>query len=246
MRLLSITQCARPVLFENASREFPYSIGGTAFIVQFKGRHFVITPKHVLNTLQFEPQQFCIQYRPDSKDFLPLRALYLVRGADAADTDQYDIAVREVDADLSRVELYGEYQPYNLLAMDRLTIYSERGAYIYRGYPITLREVDFDNGHIEQGAVTSRAEYVGRTPYAGIRELKLLDLNPLTSIDGLSGSPVFQVHNEEDSKYSREAFAGMLVRGSIESGKVYLIEHRRIIDVLISIVEGQVEEAPTP
>jgi hypothetical protein len=26
MKLLSITQCARPVLFENASREYPYSL----------------------------------------------------------------------------------------------------------------------------------------------------------------------------------------------------------------------------
>lgn len=42
MKLLRITQCARPVLFENASRDYPYSLGGTAFIVKFKERSFVI------------------------------------------------------------------------------------------------------------------------------------------------------------------------------------------------------------
>jgi hypothetical protein len=57
---------------------------------------------------------------------------------------------------------------------------------------------------------------------------------------------VFQVHNEDDSKYSREAFAGMLIRGSITSGKVFLVEHSRIIDVLTQIVEGKVDETPTP
>jgi hypothetical protein len=243
MKLLSITQCARPVLFENASRDYPYSLGGTAFIVRFSERVFVVTAKHVLNLQSFEPRQLCIQYRPDSKEFLPLRALYLVRGADEADTDQYDIAVREVDSGALHNEFYGEYRPYSLLAMDRYTIYSERGAYIYRGYPSDMREVDFENNRIEQGAVTSRAEYAGRTPYAAIRMLKLLDLKPLTTIDGLSGSPVFQVHNEDDSKYSREAFAGMLVRGSIESGKVYLIEHSRVIEVLTQIVEGKVLDA---
>jgi hypothetical protein len=130
--------------------------------------------------------------------------------------------------------------------MDCLTIYSERGAYIYRGYPSDLREVDFESGKIEQGAVTFRAEYVGRTPYESIRELKLLGLDPLTSIDGLSGSPVFQVHNEAETRYSREAFASMLIRGSIESSKVFLIEHNRIIQVLTDIVAAHTLETSPP
>ena len=111
MKLLDIAKCARPVLFENASRDYPYSLGGTAFIVKFKERSFVITARHVLNLPSFEPRQFCIQYRPDSRDFLPLSALYLVHGADEDDTDQYDIAVREVDRDAVRAELSGEYGP---------------------------------------------------------------------------------------------------------------------------------------
>jgi hypothetical protein len=107
MKLLDIPKRARPVLFENDDREFPYSVGGTAFIVKFSGRAFVITARHVLNLKSFEPRRFCIQYRPDCRDFLPLRALYLVRGADAADTDQYDIAVREIDSAAVKIELYG-------------------------------------------------------------------------------------------------------------------------------------------
>jgi hypothetical protein len=35
MKLLSITECARPVLFENASREYTYALGGIAFIAKF-------------------------------------------------------------------------------------------------------------------------------------------------------------------------------------------------------------------
>jgi hypothetical protein len=238
MKLLAILNCARPVLFANNSAEFPYSVGGTAFIVKFQTRSFVITAKHVVNLKNFEAGQFCIQYRPDSRDFLPLGALHLVRGANEDDTDQYDIAVREIDDSVVREGLYGHYQPYSLLQMDRYTIFSERGSYLYRGYPIAMREVDFENHHIEQGAVTTRAEYVGRTRYDAIHELRLLDLGPLPSIDGLSGSPVFQVHNEVGTKYSQEAFAGMLVRGSIESGKIFLIEHRRIIEVLLQVAQG--------
>lgn len=238
MKLLDIVTCARPVLFANNNPEFPYSVGGTAFIVKFQGRSFVITAKHVLNLRNFEAGQFSIQYRPDGRDFLPLGALHLVRGANEDDTDQYDIAVREIDDGAMREELYGPHKPYSLLQMDRFTLFSERGAYLYRGYPIAMREVDFGNQHIEQGAITTRAEYVGRTLYEAIHELRLLDLGPLPSIDGLSGSPVFQVHNEEGTKYSREAFAGMLIRGSIESGRIFLIEHRRIIEVLTQVAQG--------
>ena len=105
-----------------------------------------------------------------------------------------------------------------------------------------MRVLDFDRRNIEQGAVSTRAEYVGRTPYAHIHELRLCDLKPLENIDGLSGSPLFQVHNEDDGKHSRESFAGMLIRGSIKSGSAYFIEHSRIIEVLTDITEGRVTE----
>lgn len=241
MKLLDIVACARPVLFANDNPEFPYSVGGTAFVVKFQGRSYLITARHVHNLKNFEAGQFCIQYRPDARDFLPLGALHIVRGENEEDTDQYDIVVREVDDSVMREELYGAYRPYSLLQMDSLTIFSQRGAYLYRGYPSAMREVDFECRRIEQGAVTSRAEYMGRSPYAGVHELRLLDLGPLKSIDGLSGSPVFQVHNEEGTKYSSESFAGMLIRGSIESGKAYMLEHRRIIEVLAQIASKRLK-----
>ena len=50
MKLLDIVTCAGPVLFANENAEFPYSVGGTAFIVKFQGRSFVITAKHVAET----------------------------------------------------------------------------------------------------------------------------------------------------------------------------------------------------
>jgi len=241
MKLLDIVKCARPVLFANDNREYPYSVRGTAFVVKFQGRSYVITARHVHNLKSFEAGQFCIQYRPDARDFLPLGALHIVRGENQEDTDQYDIVVREIDDSAVREELYGEYRPYSLLQMDSLTILSERGAYLYRGYPSDMREVDFEFRRIEQGAVSTRAEYVGRSPYAGVHELRLLDFGPLKSIDGLSGSAVFQVHNEDGTKFSSEAFAGMLIRGSIESGKAFMLEHRKIIEVMVQVASKRHE-----
>jgi hypothetical protein len=50
--------CSRPVLFQNAVPAYPFSIGGTAFIVKFRNRHFVIPVKHFLNMGGFQPEQF--------------------------------------------------------------------------------------------------------------------------------------------------------------------------------------------
>jgi hypothetical protein len=248
MNLLDILKCARPVLFANEDPDYPYSISGTAFIVNFRERLFVITAKHVLNLKNFRPEQFVIQYRPDGRDFVPLGALYTVRVNDAEDTDQFDIAVREAQVAAPDYHLFGDYAPYNLFAMDRFAIFSEKGSYLYRGYPTDMRVLDFERKNIEQGAVSTRGEYVGRTRYQHVHELTLLDLKPLESIDGLSGSPLFQVQNEDGSNESRESFAGILIRGSIKAGSAYFIEHSRIIDVLNDIVEGrttQIGQTPT-
>jgi hypothetical protein len=36
VKLLNVVTCARPVLFANDNFEYPYSVGGTAFIVKFQ------------------------------------------------------------------------------------------------------------------------------------------------------------------------------------------------------------------
>ena len=93
--LLSILKCARPVLFQNADQEWPLSIGGTAFVVNFRNRHFVLTAKHVLKNFRFD--QFRVQYRLDSNYFIPLTAMYTLRDQNASefenDDDQFDVAV---------------------------------------------------------------------------------------------------------------------------------------------------------
>ena len=38
--------------------------------------------------------------------------------------------------------------------------------------------------------------------------------------------------NHDEGKYSREAFAGMLVRGTCKNAIAYFLEHRRIIELV--------------
>ena len=62
--------------------------------------------------------------------------------------------------------------------------------------------------------------------------MALHNLDPVQSIDGMSGSPVFQVINDPDGIHSTETFAGMLIRGGLRAGRAYFLEHSKIIDLL--------------
>jgi hypothetical protein len=65
----------------------------------------------------------------------------------------------------------------------------------------------------------------------GVRWLALLDME-IVVIDGMSGSPVFQVIAQEDGIESHEVFAGVLIRGYLPARRAYFVEHVRIIGLL--------------
>ena len=166
----------------------------------------------------------------------------MVSAVDADDTDQYDVAVWDVHEEHLQPKLFGEYSPYTLLAIDRNTLFNPNAGYLYRAYPISERRYDPEKRAQDQPSVSSHAKYIRRTEVAGLHELRLVTVGSLKSLDGFSGSPVFQVTNDAGN-YSREAFAGMLLRGTVESQRVYMLEHRYLIDVLFRIHVGAVEAA---
>jgi len=237
MKLVELFKCSRPVLFENDYEGYEYSVGGTAFVVKFKNHYYVLTAKHVIiNLSKFSPDQFRVQYRPDSRDFLPISNLYKPSVTDTEDTDQFDLAVFQIDDSTLQAELFGEHRPYNLLEMDKFTIYNPNSKFVYRGFPIETRNIDWVEKNMHQAALLGEAEYLGPTGYACTHKLRLLNLQSLNSIDGLSGSPVFQI-NHDDDRFSRESFAGILIRGSRGCDEAHFLEHRRVIDVLKEIDE---------
>jgi hypothetical protein len=148
-RLLSILDCARPILFYNESPDFPYSTSGTAFIARFRGRLFVLTANHCLRLKAFEAHQFRVQYRPDRPEMLPLGAMSRFKQIDCEDTDQNDLVAWEVECSRLDEELFGHYRPY-ALADDGLELLNDQSEYLYRGYPCALRQIDFEARRYEQ------------------------------------------------------------------------------------------------
>jgi hypothetical protein len=236
LKLLTILDCVRPVLFQNDSKECPISFGGSAFLVRFQDqRTFVVTAWHVLRESEFKPHQFSIQCRPDVNAFLRLGAHYRIQGSDTFDTDQYDIVAWDV-APVSDA-VYGHYKPYSVWPMEGNTIFTPAADYLYRGYPQQLRIPEYATQSYDQGAISGSAKYIGRTELECIRSLELNALGPIHDLDGVSGSPVFQVTKDVDT-YSVPSFAGMIIRGSAQSRVALFVESRRIVDMLQGIVAG--------
>lgn len=241
MKLLSILNCARPVLFANADPRYPYSIGGSSFAVKFRDRHFVVTARHVLRAGGFDASQVRIQYRPNSNSFLPLEQMYWLQGEDQDDTDQFDLAIWRLNDAAVDFEAFGDYLPYNLLGIDSVTLYGGNSHYLFRGYPAIFRKVDYELRDFQLNSISGRAVYVGQGPAAFTREIALVNDGTLASAEGLSGAPVFQVNNDGNGLSITEAFAGVLIRGN--SSRAFFLEHRQIIGVLIQICAGNDQSA---
>jgi hypothetical protein len=116
--------------------------------------------------------------------------------------------------------------------------------YLYRGYPIEHRHIDYEGRHYAQNSVAGSARYLGQTPgLDGLHGLRFDHIEALDNLDGLSGSPVFQTRPAE-GKYSEAAFAGILLRGARWPMLGHFLEHRRVIDLLADVVAGRVRNVP--
>jgi len=233
--LMSIFKCARPLLFETGIDEYPYCVNGTAFILRFRGRHFIVSAAHLLRG--FEVDQVRFQYHPSASDFVVWNAVHRLRGLDQDDTNQYDLVVFAVDEAILDCAMFNGYEPYDLQAFDALTIYSTSSNYAFRGFPTHLRTPDYELRHIETQSVVGDGRYEGPTSRKSLHRLRVSLPSDIGDFDGLSGSPLFQI-NHDGSRYSNVAFAGMAVLGTATAGTLEFLEHRRIIEVLTLITEG--------
>ena len=185
MRLLDILKCTRPVLFYNDSEAFPYSVSGTAFLVDYHDRLFAITAKHALMLAEFDVNQVRIQYRPDHQLMVPTEALCTFRRSAQDDTDQDDVAAWEISRALIERERFGTHRPYALGAEDGRTKLSETADYLYSGYPTVHRQIDFEARQYHLPSVSGAADYIGPDGTIDrVHRLHFRYLDPLPNLDG--------------------------------------------------------------
>lgn len=221
----------RPIFFENDDDEFPYSIGGSAFVVSREGEYKVVTAKHCCLDRQADDMLVPVfsNGQDVSQEFLPICRVHFGKAADHED-DWYFADLMVLDVDVTKLESSdGKIialpfddtwkTPLDLMDGDKL---------IVRGHPTTLREADYDQKVIKQQAFLATGS-IGK-PAIGkhMRFMEFDDTALITSADGMSGSPVFRNRNNQFE------LAGMIVRGSIKAGGCHFVE-RPVIHKIISL-----------
>ncbi len=206
-------ECAKPLVFENEDEEFSYSMQGTGFLARFNGRYFGITAKHCLRTRTRESVRFELDEK--GEHFLPLKAVHILEADNEADFS--DLAFFEIEQNLVEA---ADLQGNQFLDIDYFIgldcKLNPKATLALRGFPSQLNFVDYERRVIHTQGFCTDGNFGGaaESQYCGL--IKFIDLEKIESLDGLSGSPVFQFEKLERGYHY--LFAGVLIRGSKASG----------------------------
>jgi hypothetical protein len=103
---------------------------------------------------------------------------------------------------------------------------SKDAHFLLFGYPTNLRNVDYDEPHIQVQQVVTSAVFRNGTSSEGVFRLEMTRTKNFSS-DGLSGGPVF--HLGEDSRGFFVGFAGIIMRGSDTSEFLHMLGAQHIL-----------------
>lgn len=240
----SMFRCARPILFRTGHPSFPFSVCGSGFVVRYCDRLFAITSRHA--GANFNLADTRVQYHPNAPEVIVTSHWYVIHGGSASDTDQYDIVVHGADGARLDSSLFGNYLPYSLPDLGARPAFGRDSIFAIQGYPTHLREFECDTEceSIISSAMLMDAEYVGPCKTAEMHRLRVHCASQIESFDGMSGAPVFQV-SADHTQEGKQWFAGMLLRGTPQSGEVQFLGYEKIIGVLARIVNGDIAQAYT-
>lgn len=224
---------ARPVLFETGLTLYPHSICGTAFLVEYRSSIFAITARHVVRShpaekLHIRPSDKSTTSIPFSRWFvLPLNE----------DHDLSDLYVIRVDANRMH---RADKKALNILYIPAHghDWFSARASsrFFFFGYPVESAEVDAKRDTVLTQQYIVAASYVGPSLEQECFELSFDNPLGLTDLSGMSGSPVIAMRSALFSE-DLPVFAGMILRGSVSSGRVHFLSSSRIVEALRSIDE---------
>jgi hypothetical protein len=223
---------ARPLIFDSGVEGYDYGISGTCFLARFRGRKLVITAKHCLKGS--DGNDVRIARDSETNSFLPLKQMHKVEG----DSDYCDLVVLEAAPELLS---YEESSRIPYLDLDQLKPRTRNipvgTRLVLPCFPKDLNEVDYDRFVIHEQRYMPAGTFTGRTSDPGIFGITFGELSQVSSIDGMSGCPVFSI--EEHSNLHYFGFAGMVIRGSVTSLSARFIASEVIFQALGKLVSGR-------
>jgi hypothetical protein len=228
MRIKDLINCSRQMLFENADLDYAYSSRGTGFICRYCDRLFVVTARHVVDG--FAPDALRVQVHPNGRDFVPHNARVTLVPVDANDPDHTDLAIFPLESALVDDTLFNDYAPYTLVDGMVRGIPPGNGQLIFRGFPHDNSFIDYDRLVIHQQPVILEGDRIGNSQMAHCHEIEIRDVSPCTTLDGMSGSPVFWVG--EASPQRAHLFTGVMLRGTHASRRAHYVEGEVLVAAL--------------
>ena len=240
MKVKELGDCVRPIIFENEEEEFdkyPYTVGGTCFLLEYGRKMFAVTAKHVLKNLNYKPKEVRVPpYVEDMTHFLPIFKSYANDIYETDGKDYADIILLEIARDKLHSGWKSRLKPYDY-AMNSIAPLDFRGSskLLIKGYPKQILEqnyADHDEKHMQFQALTITGNYLEESKDSeGCHLFKFDDLTDIVpSSDGMSGSPLFHVFQKNKESVAR--LAGMYIRGDDEKNTGLFISEKIIKQML--------------
>jgi len=226
--IASLSNAIQPLVFETGLPEVPYRTLGTAFVVMFERRAFVLAARHSVGPQALSP--VCLFPTDRSRRLMPLKDIFFLYEHevpdDFADFVVIEIDVHELDSETS------EATAIDLsLACNDWQGKRDRSELVVIGYPEDHSFVDYESELVSNRRYALSGRYVGPSDSPHLHVLKVNGNHGLTNFSGLSGSPVF-AWAEVRPRHFEIAWCGMALKGTAGSGLIHFVDRSVLLDAL--------------
>jgi len=228
---------ARPVVFAVDSEDAPFSVKGTAFLVWFYGKVFVVTARHVIRG--YSPKRLLVYPTPTSPHPLRIHQSWSCE-EDGEQTDASDIYISLATADHLSESVRREIFMIDLTPKVRVQWKSNRfnSTFFLFGYPAHTTYADYEAGRVMMGQAFFEGRYERTASFDdSCHELTLNNPLNIPDFDGLSGSPVFSLPVSIACAH-HPTFCGIAIRASVESKRLYFVDSFMLRWALIDAVKA--------
>lgn len=229
MRIKDMLNSSRQVLFHLGLDGYEYSGRGTCFLCRYASMDVAITPGHVVRALP-AAEDVLIPFHQEARAFVPYNALITCSIPDTDDPDWGDLAFFPLERCLYDDSDFSDQPPYAIPHHSAVWRPGMAGHLVTRGFPDDLNLIDYEDGIIRSSAVILEADHVGPSPMAHCHEIEFRDVSMCTTLQGLSGAPVFWLGPDKPHDHR---FAGLLLRATHSSRRGHFVH----AEVIISAIE---------
>jgi hypothetical protein len=220
--LTNLRRSSVPILFDTGLNETPYSGAGTGFLALFRDRIYLFTARHVIKGEKLD--NLMVFPNDQSDESIPFDASFEASNPDLLNSDYGDFSVLRVAVEKIVMANHSSMHTIRLdnLSSDWKTL-ADDYQFVFFGYPTGARGVDYDRFKVASTQHLLVGRLVGPSSSEFCFDLEITDLNGVSDLNGLSGSPVIAIPRK-GKNHLHDTFCGMLIRGDAVSGRARFID----------------------